>query len=164
MARRKVKELALTSWDDVDAALKEVLELEGKLENIERQLTLDTVALKKQAEEDAKPDQARITALGKDIKAFVTEHKSELDGKTKTMPHGQTGFRQVTKVTIPQGKADEIIANLKRMRLNQCVNTVVTSTIDREALRSLPQQKIEAAGAVYKKNDEFWFEAAKEKL
>lgn len=163
MARVKVSpELGIASWKDVDSALLKILESETKIAEAELELNRKVAVLKEEAAKKIAEDTKTIDKLGKDIKTFVTQHKEEIPGKTKTLTHGQTGFRLSTTITIPKGKNEEIIERLKKLGMRDCINT--KETINRETLRLKPLKKIELAGATWNQKDEFWYEIDKEEL
>lgn len=165
MARTKIKETPVfKTWEDVDNALKEIAEAELDLVDIEGEMNKQIQGIKLTAAQEAKPIQDRINSLGKDIKAFVEEHRSELDGKTKTLNFGKTGFRMSTKVVLPKAKEKlaVIIKSLKARKMNDCI--VVTETINKDVLKKYTEDEIIRVGATLKKEDTFWYETDREKL
>lgn len=165
MARTKIKEApVLKSWEDVDDALKEIAEAELDIVDIEGEMNKQIQGIKLTAAQEAKPIQDRITSLGKDIKAFVEEHRGELDGKTKTLNFGKTGFRMSTKVILPkaQEKLAAIIKSIKARKMADCI--VTTETINKDVLKKYTEDEIIRVGASLKKEDTFWYETDREKL
>nr|DAP14019.1 MAG TPA: hypothetical protein [Caudoviricetes sp.] len=166
MARKRIVEApALKSWEQVDAALKEIAENEIALADIEGDMNRQLNGIKITAAQDAKPHQDRIDKLGKDIKEFVEEHREDL-GKKKTMAlnFGETGFRQSTTISLPKAKdkLDEIIRKLKSRKMTDCI--ITKETVDKEALKKYGEDKVTAVGAGFKQKDTFWYEAARDKL
>lgn len=165
MARTKIKETPVfKTWEDVDNALKEIAEAELDLVDIEGEMNKQIQGIKLTAAQEAKPIQDRINSIGKDIKAFVEEHRSELDGKTKILNFGKTGFRMSTKVVLPKAKEKlaVIIKSLKARRMNDCI--IVTETINKDVLKKYTEDEILRVGATLKKEDTFWYETDREKL
>jgi phage host-nuclease inhibitor protein Gam len=165
MARTRIKEVpVLKSWEEVDAALKEIAEMELDLLDIEGEMNKQIQSIKLTAAKEAKPLQDRINALGKDIKAFVEEHRGELDGKTKVLNFGKTGFRMSTRVILPKAKEKlaAIIKNLKARKMNDCI--IVTETVNKDVLKKYTEDEILRVGASLKKEDVFWYETDREKL
>ncbi|ADY54891.1 prophage MuMc02, host-nuclease inhibitor protein [Syntrophobotulus glycolicus DSM 8271] len=165
MARTRIKEAPVyKTWEEVDAALKEIAEAELDLVDIEGEMNKQIQGIKLTAAQEAKPIQDRIAAIGKDIKAFVEEHRGELDGKTKTLNFGKTGFRMSTKVILPKAKEKlaAIIKSLKSRKMNDCI--VVTETINKDILKKYTEDEILRVGASLKKEDTFWYETDREKL
>lgn len=163
--RQRIKDVpVLKTWADVDAALKEIAEKETELTDIEGDMNKQINGIKIASGLEAKPYQDRIDKLGKDIKEFVTEHKEELDGKTKLLNFGSTGFRLSTSVIIPKAKEkiEAIIKSLKIRKMTDCINVV--ETVNKEVLKKYSEDEIVKVGARLKKEDVFWYEAAREKL
>lgn len=155
---------ALKSWFEVDAALREIATLELKVEEIEGDMNKQINGIKKSYGLDAKPHQDRIEKLGKDIKDFVAQNKDELDGKTKVLNFGSTGFRLSTSVVIPKAKekVEAIIKSLKIRKMNDCINVV--ETVNKEVLKKYSEDEIIKIGAKLKKEDTFWYETSCEKI
>ena len=165
MARVRIKnQPTLKSWDEVDKALREIAEQELLIEEIEGEMTKQINGIKISSGLEAKPHQDRIAKLGKDIKEFVTEHKDELDGKTKVLNFGSTGFRMSTSVIIPKAKEKVavIVKSLKIRKMIDCINVV--ETVNKESLKKYSEDEIIKVGAKLKKEDVFWYETAREKL
>lgn len=166
MARTRIKDApVLTSWAEVDRALREIAVAQIALDDIEGEMNKQIVGIKEIAAREAKPVQDRIDQLSKDIKEYVDEHREELGKrKTKTLTFGQTGYRQSTTIGVPRDKAklEELIRRLKARRMSDCLVTKVS--INKDALRQYGKDTVLEVGANYKQADVFWLEAAKDKL
>ncbi|MCQ4924106.1 host-nuclease inhibitor Gam family protein [Tissierella carlieri] len=165
MARTKIKEApVLKTWDDVDAALKEIAEKEIAIEEIEGDMNKQINGIKIASGLEAKPLQDRIDKLGKDIKEFVTEHKEELDGKTKTMNFGKTGFRLSTTLSLPtaKDKLEKIITKLRKRKMDDCI--IVKESVNKDVLKKYEEDTIVEIGGTLKKVDTFWYETEREKI
>jgi phage host-nuclease inhibitor protein Gam len=165
MARTRIKnQPVLKSWAEVDAALREIAERELMIEEIEGEMNKQINGIKISSELEAKPHQDRISKLGNDIKEFVTEHKDEIDGKTKILNFGKTGFRLSTSISIPRAKdkVAAIIKSLKIRKMTDCI--IVEEKVNKEVLKKYSEDDIIKVGAKLKKEDVFWYETAREKL
>lgn len=165
MARKRIKnQPVLKNWAEVDAALREIAEKEIAIEEIEGEMNKQINGIKISSGLEAKPLQDRIDKLGQDVKEFVTEHKDELDGKTKSLNFGNTGFRLSTSVIIPRAKekVEAIIKSLKIRKMSDCINVV--ESVNKEVLKKYGEDEIIKVGARLKKEDVFWYETAREKL
>lgn len=159
MARTKIKdEIKLKSWLDVDAALREIGEKQIALDEIEGDMNKRINEVKEAFKLEAKPYQERIEQLGKDIKEYVTEFRDELNGKTKVLNFGKTGFRLSTVLSLPSAKdkVAKIIEKLRNRGMEDCIN--VTEKIDKEALKKYDETTIIELGGTLKKTDTFWYE------
>lgn len=161
MARTRIKdELVLKNWDDVDITLKEIAECELEIEKITTEMNEKIHDIKLEADMKAKPYQERIERLGLYVKAFVEDNKAELDGKTKQLNFGKTGFRLSTKLVLR--KVDKIIENLKKFKMEDCIK--VKESVNKEVLKKYPESDIIKVGGTLKKEDVFWYETEREKL
>ena len=161
MARTKIKdELVLKNWDDVDITLKEIAECELEIEKITTDMNQRIHDIKLEADMLAKSHQERIERLGIHVKAFVEDNKAELDGKTKQLNFGKTGFRLSTKLVLK--KIDKVLENLKNFKMDDCIT--VKESINKEVLRKYPESDVIKVGGTLKKEDVFWYETEREKL
>jgi phage host-nuclease inhibitor protein Gam len=161
MARTRIKdELVLKNWDDVDITLKEIAECELEIEKITTEMNEKIHDIKLEADMKAKPYQERIERLGLYVKAFVEDNKAEIDGKTKQLNFGKTGFRLSTKLVLR--KVDKIIENLKKFKMEDCIK--VKESVNKEVLKKYPESDIIKVGGTLKKEDVFWYETEREKL
>lgn len=160
MRKRIADEMRLKSWDDVDLTLKEIAECTNTISGIEADMNkqLDDVKLASQMKAQEYHD--RISELERDLKAFVEMSRGEIQGKTKILNFGRTGFRFSTKVVIK--KVETVLANLKAMDMKDCI--IIKESIDKDALKKYPDDKIYGCGASLKKDDTFWYEIDREKL
>lgn len=166
MARKRIIEApALKSWEDVDAALREIAEAELTLGDIEAELNRQLLGAKKVAEQQSKPHADRIAKLERDIKEFVTDHRDEL-GKAKTKPlnYGSVSFRLSTSVSLPKSKdkLNEIIRKIKARKLKDCI--VTEEKISKDNLKKLGETVVVAVGAKWSQKDVFGYEVFKEKV
>lgn len=161
MARVRIKdEVVLKDWDDVDLTLKEIAEYELEIENITTEMNQKIHDIKLEADLKAKPLQERIAALGVLVKFFVEDNKAELDGKTKQLNFGKTGFRLSTKLVLR--KVDKVLENLKNFKMEDCIT--VKESVNKEVLRKYPEEDIIKVGGSLRKEDVFWYETEREKL
>jgi phage host-nuclease inhibitor protein Gam len=161
MARVRIPdEPALKCWDDVNLNMKEIGECQMEIERIEADMNAKISDIKLEAEMEAKPHKERIKKLEIQIKEFVEMNKSELDGKSKVLNFGKTGFRKSTKI-VTRGVA-KIIKNLKAFGMNDCIK--IKESINKEVLKKYSDEEIAKVGATKKVQDVFWYEVDKEKL
>lgn len=158
MARKKVTEQFLKSWDEVNDALKEIGEAQYEMASIEVELNQKINELKAAAKEAAKPLATKIGVKELMIQQFVSEHRDELKGKSYKLAFGTVGFRLSTKLVLPKDLT-AVIKNLRTNGMMDCLNTKVT--IDKEALKKYTESEILNVGASLKKEDTFWYETEK---
>ena len=161
MARTKIKdELVLKSWDDVDITMKEIAECELEIEKITTDMNQKIHDIKLESDMKAKQFQERIERLGIYVKDFVEDNKAELDGKTKQLNFGKTGFRLSTKLVLK--KVDQVLENLKKLKMDDCI--IVKESVNKDVLKKYHEADIIKVGGTLKKEDIFWYETEREKL
>ena len=92
MARKRMEDPSLKSWDEVNAALKLIRDNEIELELIEADMGKKIADIKEQAAEQAVPYRDDIKKLELQVKEFVTLNKAELKGKSREMDFGKVGL------------------------------------------------------------------------
>ncbi len=166
MARKRITEApALKTWEEVDAALREITEAELTLGDIEAEMNRQIIGAKKVAEQESKPYTDRIKKLERDLKEFVTNHRDELGkAKTKVLNYGSVGFRLSTVVSLPKSKEKvaEIIKKIKARKLKDCI--VTEEKVSKENLKKLGESVVTAVGATWKQTDEFGYEVFRDKI
>lgn len=166
MARKRIIEApALKSWEEADAALREIAEEEITLQDIENEMQRQIIGVKKIAEQDSKPHADRIAKLERDLKEFTENHRDDLGkAKTKVLNFGEVGYRLSTSVSLPKAKERiaEIIRKLKARKMNDCI--VIDEKISKENLKKYGMDTVEAVGATWKQKDAFGYDVYTEKL
>lgn len=160
MARKRFAEPALKTWDEVELNLKEIGEIDLALQTVEGAMNQKISDIKLEADLAAKPLQDRKEKLAHEIKDFVETHRHEIDGKSRRLNFGQVGFRQSTSIII--SKVTAVIEALKARNMHDCIN--IKETINKDVLRTYPDETIAAVGARKKVEDVFWLEPDYEKL
>lgn len=166
MARVRIEDTALHSWDDVDVCLADIGECQRGIEAVEAKMQEAIDSAKLAAGMEAAPYQERIKRLELDIKRFVDAHSTDLDGKkTKQLTFGQTGYRRSTKVMLPKAaaKIGEIVRNLRAKGMDNCI-VPQPEKVNREALKKYTPEQIREVGAGIVVKDTFWYEVDREKL
>lgn len=162
MARKRMEEPALKSWEEVDSTLKEIREAEIALTDISTAAEKMILDIKQQAEEDAQQYKDKIKQLELQVKEFTTVHRDEmLPAKSKEMTFGQVGFRMSTKVILPK-KVERVIAKLKKLGMGDCI--ITKETVDKDILKTYDEKTILEVGGTLKKTDAFWYETKQEKI
>ena len=88
MARKRMAEPDLKSWDEVDGTLKQIREAELELTKITADMEKCILDVKQSAEKEAAPYRDEIKRLSLQVKEFVTLNKGELNGKSREMAFG----------------------------------------------------------------------------
>jgi len=93
MARKKVTEQVLSSWDEVNEALRVIGQAQDEMAAIDADLNQKINELKAAAKEKAKPFETEIKVKELMIQQFVSEHRDDLKGKSYKLAFGTVGFR-----------------------------------------------------------------------
>ena len=163
-ARKKVAlDCRLNSWGDVDEAMRQVAERERVIADLNNNMNMELDEIKARYAALAKPVHEQIDHYSADICQFVTEHRGDMEGKTKELNFGRTGFRLSTRLKYHKGiKAADVVAALLQRGLAECVKTTQTVVADR--LKQQPLEVLDQIGAYLDRRDEFWVEVKQEDL
>ncbi len=161
MARKRMEEAALKTWDEVDLVLKRIRENEIEISSITADMEKEILKLKEQTDLKAAPLFDEMKKLELQLKEFVTLNRDELIGKSREMTFGTVGFRLSTKVVIPKA-ADKIIKQLRKLGMGDCIT--VKESVNKDFLKTYDEKTILMVGASLKKDDTFWYETKQEKL
>ena len=148
MARKRMEDPSLKSWDEVNAALKLIRDNEIELELIEADMGKKIADIKEQAAEQAVP-------YRDDIK------KLELQVKSREMDFGKVGFRMSTKLMLPK-QVEKVIKTLKKYGMGDCIT--VKESVNKDILKTYDEKTILSVGETLKKEDTFWYETNREEL
>ncbi len=155
MARKRVTEPQLRSWEEVDMCLKVMGDAENQLSVITAEMNAAIAEAKKEAEEKAAQFKEMIKQNEGKIKEFTTVRKEDLKGKSKQLTFGTVGFRQSTKLLLPSDTA-EVILKLRENGMADCIN--VKETINKDTVKSYPENDILKIGGYLQRSDSFWYE------
>lgn len=161
MARKRVTEPQLTSWEQVDECLKVMSDAENQISVITAEMNAAIAEIKSDAEKRAAQFKETIKQNEGKIKEFTTIRKEDLKGKSKQLTFGTVGFRQSTKLLLPSDTA-EVIVKLRKNGMADCIN--VKETINKDTVKSYPEEDILRIGAYLQKTDTFWYETDKDRL
>ncbi len=161
MARKRMEDPALKSWEEVDSALKEIREAEIEMGRIAADMEECILDVKQKAEEQSAPQKDRIKKLELQIKEFVTLNKDELKGKSREMAFGTVGFRMSTKLMLPKA-VDKVIKQLRRLGMGDCIS--IKESVNKDILKTYDEKTILMVGGSLKKEDTFWYETKQEEL
>ncbi|MDR0249911.1 MAG: host-nuclease inhibitor Gam family protein [Burkholderiales bacterium] len=161
MVRQKITETQYKTYDDVDAALKEISEIQRELAMIEAEQNAAIDDIKAGAKEQAAPLAERIKALETAMKEFCMANRSDFaKTKTRELTFGAVGFRLSTKIIIKS--VAECIQTLKDMALNQYIR--IKEEPDKEAMKSLADETLAEIGASRKIENVFGYELKQEEI
>lgn len=161
MARKRVTEPQLSSWEQVDECLKVMSDAENRISVIEAEMNAAIAEAKREAAEKAVQYKEMIRQNEGKIKEFTTINKEELKGKSRQLTFGTVGFRQSTKLLLPQDTA-EVILKLRENGMADCIT--VRETINKDTVKGYPEEDILKIGGYLQRSDSFWYETDKDSL
>ncbi len=161
MARKRVTEPQLTSWEQVDECLQVMGDAENQLSVITADMNAAIAQAKKEAEERAAQYKEIIKQNEGKIKEFTTIRKEELNGKSRQLTFGTVGFRQSTKLLLPSDTA-EVILKLRENGMADCIS--VKETINKDTVKAYSEEDILKIGGYLQRSDTFWYETDKDSL
>jgi len=155
----------LMTWDQVDASIKRLGELEITLANIEGDITLKINDLKEAAKDQAKPFTEEAAALSKQIAAFCELNKAEFSTvRSKDLVFGKVAYRIVKSVSIPRGKEklEALIKSIKSFGFTKCIK--LKEDVDKDALAELDDAELVKLGVTRTIKDSLRIEPNIEKI
>ena len=161
MARKRMEEPVLKSWEEVDNTLKQIREAEIELSALSVSAEKCILDIKQQTEEAAQPYKDQIKKLELQIKEFAVTTQADLTGKTREMAFGRIGFRLSTKLVLPKA-LEPVIKQLRKNGMGDCI--VTKESVNKEILKTYDENTIIGVGGSLKKEDTFWYETKQEKI
>lgn len=165
MPRRKPTAVVIADLKQAEAALGELARLERELTAVECALNEGIDRLKAEAAAAAKPLGARRKELEAALATFAQLNKSELFGRRKSreLAFGVIGFRRSTKlVTRPRLTLALVLEKLREYGFREAIRT--RESVDKEAMRDWPDERLELVGMRRKVADEFFIELKTEDI
>lgn len=161
MARKRMEEPALKSWEEVDNTLKQIREAEIELGRIAADAERCMIDIRQQAEESAQPYKDKIKQMELQLKEFTITNKADLKGKTMELAFGRVGFRMSTRLVLPKA-LETVIRQLRKNGMGDCI--ITKESVNKEILKTYDETTILSVGASLKKEDTFWYETRQEKI
>ncbi len=134
---------------------------ENQISVITAEMNAAIAEAKKAAEEKAAQYKEMIKQNEGKIKEFTTVRKEDMKGKSLQLTFGTVGFRQSTKLSLPQDTG-KVILKLRENGMADCIN--VKETINKDMVKSYPEEDILKIGGYLQKTDTFWYETDKDTL
>jgi phage host-nuclease inhibitor protein Gam len=166
MPRRKPKAIpAIADLNQAGNALAELARLDRDLKAIESDLNEGVDQLKAEAKAKAEPLAARRKELETGLATFAEANKAELfkRPKSRELTFGTIGFRKSTKLlTLPKLTLATVLEKLKSYKFTEAIRK--KESVDKDAMRDWPDERLELVGMRRKKEDEFFIELKAEGL
>lgn len=149
------------SWDDVDANLAAIAEIDRELTLLETEQAARIDRFKADVKAEADPLRDKKAELEAAMQRYAEANRSEFrDSKTKQLTFGSVGFRVSHKIVFKRGA--DVVAALEGLGLINCLR--VKKEADKEAMRALPLETLAEVGADLRTENTFGYVIAKEEL
>ncbi len=163
MARQKViAEPVYRSWEEVDQALREIEEIDGRVSVQEAEVNEQIAAWREHLATATADDLSRKARLEKDLKEFAEHHKAEFEKtRSRKLNHGVVGFRRSAELaTLAKTTWAQVVALLEKAGLTNFLNT--KTTVNKEAVKAagLPDSTLGLYGMKLEDKDTFYYETA----
>jgi phage host-nuclease inhibitor protein Gam len=153
--KAKVPAMVISSWQEADAALASLAGARQAQARIaaeaERQIAEVTTCATAAAAGHAENEKAILAGL----EAFTKAHETELEGRSKRLPHGVVGLRKATKIALFR-TVKFVLDALKAEGLTNCIRT--KEEIDKEALDKFSEADLKTFGCRRNETDNFYVE------
>lgn len=159
MARKRV-ESGLKSWEEADGALRQIGEIERRIEGFEAAGQKAIEQIKENVITEVKPLQEQRSALELQLQAFCEAHREEFKGKSRVLNFGTVSFRKSTKIIIKGVKA--CIDALRKLGLKDYIR--VKESPDKEKMKDLDDAVLIQVGARRQPEDVFGYEVNRERV
>jgi len=165
MARVKPKIETIGSVNQADRVLAEIGELTRQVGAIEADLNAAIDQAKAEAKARSEPLRERLKSLADSLAAFGEYNKGSLFEKKRSLElvFGVIGFRRSTKLkTKSRFTWAKVLEKLKEYAFDKGIR--VKEEVDREELRTWPDERLDVVGVVRVEEDEFYFELKEQRL
>lgn len=161
MARKKIEGTALQTYQDVDAVLRRIGEIDRDIGLIESAHNTVIDQIRADTKAKTEPLQATKAALERQLKEFAEARRVEFaDVRTRELTFGSIGFRRSTAVVIR--KVGDTLAALRALGLSKCIRT--KEEPDKEAMKELDTDTLASVGAALTTRDTFGYEIKREAI
>ena len=158
MAKQKVNTYALKDWDEVNACLRKMGELDIEKESLDGEMTLEINTIKQRftvLADEVLTERKEIEAT---VRGFVESRKDEfIKVRSKELDFGTVAWRVVTSIPTPRA-ADKLAAIIRTVKTAglKCLRT--REELDKEALESLSDLELAKIGLTRKVEDKLRIE------
>lgn len=136
------KKLKIKNLTDVDAALKQLAELDYQKSKLEADKNLKIGTYESVYNESFQPIAEQIAELNQGVMEYLNDHKADFETvKTKKLPNGTISCKASSKLEIAdEAKTMEI---LRKLDLNHCIS--VTEGLNKNAIKTLDAKTLKQA-------------------
>jgi len=161
MSRSTSNSMTIKSLEEADFILKEMCDLESRIEEIDNTANEQIARLKETAAKEGKPLRDRYKSCVKAMEAFARYFRGEFftDKKSLSRTFGTFGFRKAPDSISVTNETAEL---LKKHGLEKFIRTKIEP--DKEAMLSLDDEILATVGAARKQKEDFFVETKREQV
>jgi len=166
MARNKPTNLyPVKDRTQANQVLAEIGQLKRQIAAINAALNDDIDRAKAEAEQKIAPLASRMDAMENGLLAFAEYNKDELFPKQRSLDltYGVIGYRRSKELgTMPKITWKQVLGKLKELGLSAGIRT--KEDVDKEHLRTWPEERLALIGCRNIEKDSFWYEVKEEEI
>ena len=146
----------LTGWNEVDGALRELGEVQRKIQGVGNKYAPKMDAIKAAQNAELEPLQAQQDQIEDQIRSFCEQHKADFaEKRSKKLTFGSISARLTEKFNFPKTKdrLKDLLANLKKIGRADCI--VHEEAPDKARIKQLDAGTLAKLGLKLEKADSF---------
>jgi phage host-nuclease inhibitor protein Gam len=159
MARTKSNEMTIKTLEEADGILREMCEIEARIEAVDNDADEQIAKLKEKAAADGKPLRDRYKSCVKAMEAYARYFRGELfkDRKSMERSFGSFGFRKAPDAVSVSKETAEL---LQKFGLKKFIRVKIEP--DKEAMLSLDDETLAKVKAAKKQKEDFFVETKRD--
>ena len=144
----------LSDWGDVDRLLEAMGRMDLQIAGIEAEMGEALYDLVERYAAELTAMREHRAVLENSVSAFCQARKNEFAMKrSMQLTFGRIGFRVAESIEVPKGMEDVVIATLRRLGWDECIE--IKEKVDKNALKKLSDLDLARCGARRKTEDRF---------
>ena len=163
-ARRKPQNLyPVKDLGQADQTIREIAGIKRRIEGINATLNDTIDRAKAEAETLIAPLATRLAGLENGLLAFAEYNKEDLfaDRRSRELTYGELGYRRSTEIAaVPRGSMAQVLGKLHELGFEEGIR--VNESVNKDVLRTWPDERLELVGARRVEKDTFWYEIKEE--
>lgn len=149
--------LPIANWNEADNFVREVGDLQLKINQAEATTKDKIDEIKAELVEEVKPHQEAIKLHVQSLEAFAVTHRAHFKKqRSLKLNFGKLGWRKSTSISIKKNTLELIKQVFSKAKAAACIH--VKESADKEALIKLTDEQLASVGARRKEKDVFFVE------
>ena len=160
MSRKKPQNLyPVKDLTEANTVLADIGALKRQIEQINATLADDVDLLKADAEARIAPLAARMSLLENGLLAFAEYNKGDLFAgrRSRELTFGTLGYRRSNEIAAkPKHTMAMVLGRLEELGFDEAIR--IRKSVDKETMRTWPDERLDLVGARRVEKDSFWYE------